>query len=421
MSEPRREPHPLADLFPLLTGADFDVLVADIRAHGVREPITLHPDGRILDGRNRYRAAQAAGVPCPERTYQGTDFVAFVVSTNLNRRHLTDSQRALVAARLATMRQGERTDLPPYGERLSQADAAKLLHASKRTVERATHVLDSAAPELVAAVEAGTVRVATAAVIADAPPERQRAVVALSRDAILKAAQQIKREQRVAREDARAAAAAEALKTLPRDGALHRVIHADLRDADVPDASVDWIITDPPYGQEFLPVYEHLSHFAARVLKPTGGCVVLVGQSYLPEVLAALGTALAYRWAGAYELPRLTTQIFDRKILCRCKLLLWFERRDAEDHPWVRDFYRSPPNDAEAAKAYHHWGQSEGGMRAVVEACTKPGDVVCDPFCGGGTTGVVAVALGRRFIGVDIDTVAVGTTLQRLAALQDAS
>ena len=386
-----------------------------------REPITLHPDGRILDGRNRYRAAQVAGVPCPEHTYTGTDFVAFVVSTNLNRRHLTDSQRALVAAKLATMRQGERTDLSPDGERLSQADAAELLHTSKRSVERATHVLDAAEPELVAALAAGTVRVATAAVIAEAPAERQRAVVALSRAEIMKAAQVIKREQRVEREAARAAAAAEALKTLPRDGAAYRVIHADLRDADVADGSVDWIITDPPYSQEFLPVYEHLSRFAARVLKPTGGCVVLVGQSYLPEVLAALGTALAYRWTGAYELPGPTTMVYDRRVLCRGKLVLWYRPLDAEgDAAWVRDYFRSPPNDNAMAKSYHPWGQSEGGMRAVVEACTAPGDLVCDPFCGGGTTGVVAVALGRRFIGVDTDAVAVGTTLARLAGTEGA-
>ena len=85
--------HPLADLFPLLEGEAFDELVEDIRVHKVREPIWLY-QGKILDGRNRYRAAIAAGVPCPTRTYEGGDPVGFVISLNLKRRHLSGSQRA---------------------------------------------------------------------------------------------------------------------------------------------------------------------------------------------------------------------------------------------------------------------------------------------------------------------------------------
>jgi ParB-like chromosome segregation protein Spo0J len=102
--------HPLANVFPLLEGEPFNALVADIKASGLCEPVWLY-DGQVLDGRNRYRACQRLGQDCATRPYTGDDPLSFVLSMNLQRRHLDESQRAMIAARLATMRRGERTDL----------------------------------------------------------------------------------------------------------------------------------------------------------------------------------------------------------------------------------------------------------------------------------------------------------------------
>ncbi len=67
-----REFHPVSSLFPLTQGKEFDDLVADIREHGLREPIWLHKGGRILDGRNRSRACHEAGVEPRFNNYVGT-------------------------------------------------------------------------------------------------------------------------------------------------------------------------------------------------------------------------------------------------------------------------------------------------------------------------------------------------------------
>jgi len=86
--------HELANLFPLLYDADYDELVADIKKHGLREPIWMYED-KVLDGRNRFRACRAAGVDPQFRHFSGThaEAQAFVVSANIRRRHLNVEQR----------------------------------------------------------------------------------------------------------------------------------------------------------------------------------------------------------------------------------------------------------------------------------------------------------------------------------------
>ena len=87
--------HPLADIDPLIDGADYDALVEDIRTHGLREPLVLYK-GKILDGRNRARACVEAGVELAWREMAFVDddaAAAFVNSINLHRRHLTPEQK----------------------------------------------------------------------------------------------------------------------------------------------------------------------------------------------------------------------------------------------------------------------------------------------------------------------------------------
>ena len=165
--------HPLADIFPLVEGAEFDELVADIREHGLHEPIVVYED-KILDGRNRYRACLAAGIDPTFTVYSGDDPVAYVVSLNLRRRHLSESQRAMVAAKLATLRDGQRSDLV---EGLPIGRASELLNVGERTVARAREVQEHGTPELVSAVERGAISVSSAADVATGSrgrPETQR-------------------------------------------------------------------------------------------------------------------------------------------------------------------------------------------------------------------------------------------------------
>jgi N6-adenosine-specific RNA methylase IME4/ParB-like chromosome segregation protein Spo0J len=184
--------HPYAQILPLLEGEPFETLVADIKANGLLHPITIHQD-KILDGRNRLRACEAAEVEPRFVEYGGDDPLSFVLSLNLHRRHLDASQRSLIASRLSTMRQGERTDLQPSANllKVSQAEAAKRLSVSERSVTFAALVEKEATPELIYAVEQGEITVSLAAKLARsseavqhqavADPERAHVLVKQSR------------------------------------------------------------------------------------------------------------------------------------------------------------------------------------------------------------------------------------------------
>jgi hypothetical protein len=80
-------------------------LVADIKGHGLLEPIWLY-QGKILDGRNRYRACNKAGIKPRFSDYKGADPPAFIISRNLKRRYLNASQRAMAADSLAVLKLG---------------------------------------------------------------------------------------------------------------------------------------------------------------------------------------------------------------------------------------------------------------------------------------------------------------------------
>lgn len=175
--------HPLANLFPLIEGEDFDDLVADVNTRGIHQPLDIY-QGKILDGRNRYRAAQAAGVAIEPRDLRyfrpemNGDPLDYVLSQNLRRRHLNESQRAMVAARLATMRQGRppaQTE-KPANLPVNQPTAAARLSISERALRMARTVQTRAAPELARAVDSGRLAVSVAAAAADLPAETQRRI-----------------------------------------------------------------------------------------------------------------------------------------------------------------------------------------------------------------------------------------------------
>ena len=188
-AQPVHAVHPAASVFPEMSPAALKELAEDIRQNGLIHPIVCTADGIVLDGVTRLKACEIAGVEPRFEVYAGGDPMGFIVSLNLRRRQLNESQRALIATRLATLARGQHQAAGENAERsgpseaemrkfadldpaMTQAAAAAALNISKRSVQFARVVLDHGDPELIKKVEQGLLSVSAAARKAKPPKPR---------------------------------------------------------------------------------------------------------------------------------------------------------------------------------------------------------------------------------------------------------
>ena len=170
---------------------------------------------------------------------------------------------------------------------------------------------------------------------------------------------------------------------------------------DIPDNSVDFLCTDPPYGDDFLHLWDDLGRVADRVLRPGHFLMAYSGILCFPMAFNALRRYLEYHSIGGLHTRGPNSRIWSRGIWEAVHPVLFFVKSPmpTTKHRWFGNLLDSPMTD----KRYHRWGQSVAPFRYIIGRLTDPGDLVFDPFLGGGTTAVAAKQLGRRFIGHEID------------------
>lgn len=387
--------HPVAAIFPLMQGAEFDALVESIRTSGLLNPIWLHPDGSIIDGRNRYRACLEAGVEPRYQKWNGkgsrTDFV---VAQNIERRHLNGTQRALLAKKLqplyaieakekqvAPLKKGKRLPVTQrVGERKKHegeaAERAARAAKTNRQYVSDLNKIEKEAPKVYAKIEAGEIEL----------PMAKRMMAQVVAEKKLEAAKSMLRPSIEVCD----------LRVCSMEQLLGEVRNLDL------------VITDPPDSEKYLPLYGELARLAKTALKPSSPLAVMVGQAHLPEVLDQMRQHMPYQWEIAYLTPGSDARIWDLGVNVRWKPVLLFGRGKRRS---TCDFVKGDVGD----KRFHEWGQSETGFEQLVNALTEPGQLVCDPFLGAGTTAAACVKLHRRIVGCDIDAAWVDKAKARCA------
>ncbi|MHB1582501.1 MAG: DNA methyltransferase [Acidimicrobiales bacterium] len=412
-------------LLPALADDAYRSLKADIAAHGVRVPVVIDAkSGAVLDGHHRIRAweeLRAEGVKVPDYPRQVIRFasdderVEFVVAANLFRRHLTRRQRAELVAGL----RDKGWSLRRIGDALGTSKstvAADLTGVQNRTPGKARR------PSTVVGKDAKSYpaqRPPSLFVTGRRDAERARsALAALPKDVrptSLLRAEERAREARYAAKQKRAAGLA------PRVGGAGfelRVGHVREVWDDIADGSIDAIVTDPPYNEEGIPLYGDLARLAARVLKAGRLAAVYCGHLHLDEELRLLEEGgLSYVWHGVNVLPGRHTKVRVRMVNGRHRSVMLFSAGPYQPRKWLHDTFFATGRGGPDTRPLHPWQQAVEPLVHWVQMVSEPGELVLDPFCGSGTTGVAALRTGRRFLGGDLEPAHVATTQERMESI----
>lgn len=423
----------LYQVMPDLSADEYAELKADIASRGVMVPIEFDESGNVLDGHHRLKICTELGISDYPKVIRAgmTDQEKRTHARKLNmaRRQLTQEQRrGLIREQLQeTPEKSDRQIGRELGVAGNTVTTQRKEMERTAQIEQLTTTIGADGKERPRQVERRpatnpnsvakkpTREPSRKPVTVFNPTRREEKAIqnpdvvekmADTGKSVLAAEKQVRREEKEERKSY-------TLDSEIPDG-LFSLYTADIRDGlpQIADNSVDYIITDPPYPKEYIPLYGNLSQLAVRVLKPGGSMLVMTGQSYLPDVVAELSKFMRYHWCLSYLTPGgQSPQLFHKRVNTFWKPVLWFVKGEYNGD-YIGDVLKSPVNQND--KRFHEWGQSVGGMSDIVERFTNPGDTVLDPFLGGGTTGVVAVSMGRKFIGTDLEQKNVDISLHRI-------
>jgi len=407
----------LGQLLPQLTEEEFEALKADIAERGVQVPVEYDEDGNILDGHHRVRACQELGIKDWPRIVRvglsEEEKIEHILSLNLNRRQLTREQKREIAKQLRERGWSFRR-------------IARVLAVGTETVRRWLAQEETSVPGVSDETPETSVRLVEGADGKLYPARKRRPAIFAATSAEHKRVQQSletakeklpnkvvypQRALRLARE-AKAEKRAQAKNTSTEiDEPGIKIVCVRFQDLEIEEGCADLIFTDPPYTKEFLPQWEDLGAFAARVLKPGKLFIAYCGAMWLPEVINMLSKNLDYLWLGAIVMPGAHSRVFPHHIVQAVKPLLFFSNGPYTAGPWFSDTAFSEGRE----KNLHPWQQALNVVEYYISTLTEPGQLVIDPCVGTGTTPLICQKLKRNFIGCDIDSAAIQTIKDRLA------
>lgn len=364
-------------LVPKISDDEYAALRDSIKEDGLWLPIIVNAEGIILDGHTRFRACKEVGIQTKhaERKFENKLLEKkFVIESNLKRRQLNDFQKAelgipllAIQQELAKQRQANNADdTESTGQ--SRDIIAKQVGLSGSTFERSRKIIEKAA-------------------------EPVKQILRDGKSSISKEYQKIQKDEK---KNIRQEEIKKHQVILPEKVTLH---NNEFQKIFLEGNSVSLIITDPPYYEKDLHLYEDLAVHASRVLREGGSVVCFVGHYAIGKVISTMESyGLKFQWPLAILHSGPTVAMFGRKVLVAYMPMLWFVK-GKYDGEFIRDVIQSEFQ----GKELHEWAKSTVESDYLIKYLTIENEIVYDPFMGQGTFGISAIKQNRQFIGCEID------------------
>ena len=409
--------HEAAQILPRMNEEEFAQLTTDISTNGFNPqfPIVLYKD-KVLDGINRILACKKANVKPEFTQYAGDSPVTFVITANINRRHLSKSQSAVCAVEAIPLFEKETL--------AKQAKAAKPLYGTDKTavtlLQKKSNVTPSESTdknEKAAAAYAGKMFSVSRSYVAAAKalPISLQAEVKAGKKTVNEAKKEVKKVK------AKAAAKKAATDATGTATLYHEGYDTFLKRFE--DKSIDLLLTDPPFSTDVDDIKSFAKWLPKALAKvnATGRAFVFIG-AYPEELQAYLNTALPTQvLVWAYNNTIGATPKKDH--MQNWQACLYFRNEKAPD--WNEDQITNlfaaqtvnAPDGRQGEGKYHSWEKPMPLIKNIISRSTKAGGVVIDPFAGSGTHLLAAKLLGRTAFGCDVDKKAVKISVDRGVAL----
>jgi hypothetical protein len=358
---------------------DIESLAASIKAVGLLHPPVVTPDRKLIAGKRRLAACKHLGWESVPVTVADLDhIVRGEFAENAHRKDFLPSEIASIMRELEPVEKAAAVERMTLGKVSPGSEPGRARDKVAAYAGISGRTLD---------------KIKTVVEAAEKDPERFGPLVeAMDRTGkIDRYHGELRRAQ------------AEETDAAPFSGPVNaKVIVGDYRVEGhvVDDNSVDLIFTDPPYDRETLPQYADLAKFAARVLVPGGSLVAYVGHYGLPDVLPLMTPHLRFWWQLALIHTGGTAKLLGTGVYVTWKPLLWFIKGQRRAKNVFRDSVKCEPGNKILD---HEWAQGTAGPNYYIEQLSRKNALIVDPYLGGGTTGVCALQLGRRFVGFEIN------------------